>query len=574
MWSFNLRSLTLPIAVVFVCLALNCCSPFLVQATGSANNTNAVGNEQQTQTRHLLSGVQTQNQSPDESSELEHFLSRLSNGRRRAEQLMSEIWLNKATLNTCIGCKLLVKHARNVASQSEHDLHQLIVSLCRVTRIDVVDPNEFCNGLADRFAPPITQILTLSKLHEQQICAQLLHSCALKGQYLLKPLFWQITIPKKQPIDKPYAYSASDYGQQSDYLYNNYSSSSSYGYNSNSKYTSSYGHKGPDRFEGGRFLHLSDAHLDAYYREGALAHCGRVHCCNVRPDLSKVYEPEVNEQMDPSTAYFRRHVRTLSNQIEVDVNRFDLDLETEKPTLAGYWGSFGNCDLPIYTFAHMLRSVAKDKLKDIDYIVYTGDTVASNIWSITDRQVKSSLYTLTKLIKKYLIDSVGTPPIQRPSTPGYTPIGPNPYQAPRPTASAYGPSPSMSSARPYQFGPPVSSSSPYSPSRYSNPSLQSSASYQPNEYKPKLNPNYPGRDSEPVYRRPKRSHVPPQLFPPSHTRPVPPPAAPYGPSYASPSNYNKNSYGNSNNNYYKPTSGFAKRFIPVIGNHDTVAVNL
>jgi hypothetical protein len=475
--------------------------------------------------------------------ELDQFLARIGGGKRRAEQLLSEIWLNKATLNTCIGCKLLVKHVRSAAFEGERAVHNFVASLCRVTRVDVVDGHEFCDGIAELFAGPIQQILVTSKLHEQQICAHLLHACAFKGQFKLQPLFWQITLPKERS-----------------------SSSSSYSPRPPPKYnqTDYYGrYKSPaipqtesDRFEGGRFLHLTDAHLDAMYREGALAHCGRVHCCTVRPDLSKVYEHQTPDALDASTAYFRRHVRTLASQTEVDVNRFDLDLEAEKPTLAGYWGSFGNCDLPIHTFRHLLRFVAQQKLKDIDYIVYSGDSVASNIWSITPNQVHSTQQTLVQMIKRYLIDPPTPPPYPpqpthsaapypgRPSTSGQ-PMAYPPAFRPSHASAAGPPQPypnnSYASGRPSgNYRAPASSAYvPKAGHSQSGPTPPQSAAYRPS-----ANPwqSY-GSESAANHRRPPRSA-----------------------GYAAPAT----SYGN----YGSANVASVKRFIPVIGNHDTVAVNL
>lgn len=435
--------------------------------TEATSNASFGADESESQRRHLTAALGTSvpghDQSPNEHFELEQFLSRLGGGRRHAEQLLSEIWLNKATLNTCIGCKLLVHHARRNADKSEQAVHNLVETLCRVTRVDVVDGQEFCGGIADLFAGPIRDILLSTKLNEQQICAQLLHGCALKGQYLLAPLFWQIPLPaaKAAPKKTPYSsYGKADYAD-----YSPYGSSSS-------SHKSGYAHyenvaKPLDRFEGGRFLHLTDAHLDAMYREGALAHCGRVHCCTARPDLKKVYQAEPSYDIDPSTAYFRRHVRTLGSHAEVDVNRFDLDLETEKPTLAGYWGSFGNCDLPIHTFRHMLRFVANEKLKNIDYVVYTGDSVASNIWSITPNQVHMTQFTLVQLIKKHLVDlpsSIASP------TSSYTAARPPKYGG-RPTP--YLPAPVSGNTPPY-------SAAAYTPTaNLSYGSAKSSAPYPP-----------------------------------------------------------------------------------------------
>ena len=53
-------------------------------------------------------------------------------------------------------------------------------------------------------------------------------------------------------------------------------------------------------------------------------------------------------------------------------------LAAEGEAAAGYWGDY-NCDLPRRTFVAMMEHVAETHA-DIDYVIYTGDAPAHDVW--------------------------------------------------------------------------------------------------------------------------------------------------------------------------------------------------
>lgn len=86
-----------------------------------------------------------------------------------------------------------------------------------------------------------------------------------------------------------------------------------------------------------KILQLSDAHLQFDYQPGSNLHCNEPICCS-------------------------------------------SGNTTESGRSAGYFGSFGLCDLPIWTADAILQHIS-DTEKNIDAIYYTGDSVSHRVWS-------------------------------------------------------------------------------------------------------------------------------------------------------------------------------------------------
>ncbi|KAF4108171.1 sphingomyelin phosphodiesterase [Onychostoma macrolepis] len=108
-----------------------------------------------------------------------------------------------------------------------------------------------------------------------------------------------------------------------------------------------------------RILFLTDIHWDAEYAEGSLVDCKMPLCC-----------------------------------------RNDSGRASWKHTGAGYWGTYGDCDLPLRTVENLLQNVAKSG--PWDWVYWTGDIPAHNIWSQTRAQQLNELVTITRLIHKHL----------------------------------------------------------------------------------------------------------------------------------------------------------------------------
>ncbi|XP_037518477.2 sphingomyelin phosphodiesterase [Rhipicephalus sanguineus] len=109
-----------------------------------------------------------------------------------------------------------------------------------------------------------------------------------------------------------------------------------------------------------RVLHISDTHVDPSYSEGSEANCNEPLCCHAA----------------------------------------DVPAAKQQRRIAGHWGAFHTCDIPPRTFEHMLKTV-RDTQK-IDYVIWTGDMVAHDIWN-TSRLCNLGIMEYTvKAIEKYL----------------------------------------------------------------------------------------------------------------------------------------------------------------------------
>ncbi|XP_025421065.1 sphingomyelin phosphodiesterase isoform X2 [Sipha flava] len=109
-----------------------------------------------------------------------------------------------------------------------------------------------------------------------------------------------------------------------------------------------------------KVLHLSDTHFDPYYEEGTNADCNEPLCCRLTNG------PAVSPQ-----------------------NR------------AGRWGDYRKCDTPKRTIDNMLQHIVATHT-DIDYIIWTGDLPAHDIWNQTKEENLSILKeTVAQLLKMF-----------------------------------------------------------------------------------------------------------------------------------------------------------------------------
>lgn len=108
-----------------------------------------------------------------------------------------------------------------------------------------------------------------------------------------------------------------------------------------------------------RILFLTDIHWDAVYAEGSATNCDEPLCCR-----------------NQSGRAIWRHKG------------------------AGYWGTYSKCDLPLRTIENLLKNVAKSG--PWDWVYWTGDIPAHNVWSQTRAQQLNELITISRLILKYL----------------------------------------------------------------------------------------------------------------------------------------------------------------------------
>eukprot|EP00066_Takifugu_rubripes_P006537 XP_003971403.1 PREDICTED: sphingomyelin phosphodiesterase [Takifugu rubripes] len=108
-----------------------------------------------------------------------------------------------------------------------------------------------------------------------------------------------------------------------------------------------------------RILFLTDVHWDQEYTAGTTADCKEPLCC-----------------------------------------RKDSGFPSWRRREAGYWGTYGKCDLPLRTVENLLENVAAAGAWD--WVYWTGDIPAHNIWSQTRTQQLSELTVISRLIHKHL----------------------------------------------------------------------------------------------------------------------------------------------------------------------------
>lgn len=108
-----------------------------------------------------------------------------------------------------------------------------------------------------------------------------------------------------------------------------------------------------------RMLQLSDTHIDLKYKEGTSAVCGEPLCCR-----------EVNAKLPESD-------------------------------LSGYWGDYRDCDIPLRTLEGMMKAIAA-KHKDLDFVIWTGDVPAHDIWNQTRDGQLDLIRTVSSLFDQYL----------------------------------------------------------------------------------------------------------------------------------------------------------------------------
>ncbi|CAL8279210.1 unnamed protein product [Arctogadus glacialis] len=108
-----------------------------------------------------------------------------------------------------------------------------------------------------------------------------------------------------------------------------------------------------------RVLFLTDIHWDQEYAAGSSADCKEPLCCR-------------NESKAP--VWHHRE--------------------------AGYWGTYSKCDLPLRTVKNLLEDVGRTG--PWDWVYWTGDIPAHNVWSQTRKQQLSALSIISRLIHKNL----------------------------------------------------------------------------------------------------------------------------------------------------------------------------
>ncbi|XP_078493661.1 sphingomyelin phosphodiesterase [Ciona intestinalis] len=118
-----------------------------------------------------------------------------------------------------------------------------------------------------------------------------------------------------------------------------------------------------------KFLFFTDMHMDVRYAPGRTAKCREPLCC-----------------------------------------RDNDALPDQESDAAGMWGDYRHCDMPQNTVESMMSQVAN--YDDIDFIIFTGDIPAHNVWNQTKEDQIDKLRRWTDLLKKHF-----------PTTPVYAAVG-------------------------------------------------------------------------------------------------------------------------------------------------------
>ncbi|CAF3066537.1 unnamed protein product [Rotaria socialis] len=100
-------------------------------------------------------------------------------------------------------------------------------------------------------------------------------------------------------------------------------------------------------------LHLSDVHIDFSYKPGSQADCSQPLCCRGG---------------QPAPGH----------------------------TGAGFWGDYRNCDIPYWTAEAILKYAAD--LEEVDFIYYTGDLPAHNVWNQSRADQLYSINTINSML--------------------------------------------------------------------------------------------------------------------------------------------------------------------------------
>ena len=108
-----------------------------------------------------------------------------------------------------------------------------------------------------------------------------------------------------------------------------------------------------------RMLQLSDTHVDLQYLDGSNAVCGEPLCCRESSPL---------------------------------LPRNDM---------AGYWGDYRDCDIPMRTLESLIKAIAA-KHTDLDFVIWTGDVPAHDIWNQTRAGQLSLIREVSSLFDEHL----------------------------------------------------------------------------------------------------------------------------------------------------------------------------
>nr|KAI8736926.1 sphingomyelin phosphodiesterase-like [Biomphalaria glabrata] len=224
----------------------------------------------------------------------------------------------KASRITCHFCELVASQIHNmIANNASWDDIKLVVGeSCKLLKQETP---RVCDGLVEEFAPEVLTVLANTNFSSEELCSFLLGpECAGPD---VPTYHWNVTFP---PVPQPPPV-----------------------YPTPPK-------PGSPRF---KFLHLTDIHFDAEYKEGSTADCNEPLCC----------------RDDSNTQDYKK---------------------------AGKFGDYRKCDMPLWSLENMF-SVLAAQSDSFDYIIWTGDLPPHNVWNQSRTDQVTTLKTIVGLFHKY-----------------------------------------------------------------------------------------------------------------------------------------------------------------------------
>lgn len=146
-------------------------------------------------------------------------------------------------------------------------------------------------------------------------------------------------------------------------------------------------------------------HIDPRYAEGSNALCKEPICC--RPEEK---QPATNRTIVPGfVKHWAHKAYDIASQFKPKAPK------KQKLEGAGRWGDYRQCDLPRWTLEHMLKTVAirynNASEKRIDYVFWTGDIPAHDIWAQSRKTQIDYLQYMTGILLRFFPGTLVLPAV-------------------------------------------------------------------------------------------------------------------------------------------------------------------
>lgn len=264
-------------------------------------------------------------------------------GEKNVKKIYNDIKSGIETKITCDACKLALGLAK-ISVFSKTELNYLLAKTCSTFGIE---DKRVCQGLSDLFTNELYFILKKTNLTNDEVCGILIGPKCMTNP-CVKHNNW--TIDLSINITKSTGNYDIILGEE------NIKPVEEIKFVQNKRKQM----KKSVTKETLRILHLSDLHIDPYYEYGANADCGEPLCCR-------------------STSAKSVHKKT-----------------------AGYWGDYMGCDSPKYTIEQLMSQINTSLADQYEYLIWTGDIVAHDIWNTTKDTIINGSRSLTSLINNHI----------------------------------------------------------------------------------------------------------------------------------------------------------------------------